>query len=92
MQELQQLLSGYRHFQENQWSDERQRWQELSEGQSPEVMIIACSDSRVDPTQIFHCRPGEIFVVRNVAALYHLMKQRPAIMVFRRRWNLPSPS
>jgi len=33
------------------------------------VMVIACSDSRVDPTQIFDSGPGEMFVVRNVAAL-----------------------
>ena len=32
-------------------------------------MIIACSDSRVDPAQIFDVDPGEMFVVRNVAAL-----------------------
>jgi len=32
-------------------------------------MIIACSDSRVDPSQIFDTNPGETFVVRNVAAL-----------------------
>ena len=32
-------------------------------------MVIACSDSRVDPAQIFDVDPGEIFVVRNVAAL-----------------------
>src|SRR3546814_7174623 len=38
-------------------------------GQSPGVLIIACSDSRVDPALIFDTNPGEIFVVRNVAAL-----------------------
>ena len=32
-------------------------------------MIIACADSRSDPSQIFDARPGEIFVVRNIAAL-----------------------
>ena len=48
---------------------ERERWAELAEGQSPKVMVIACSDSRVDPAQIFDARPGEMFVVRNIAAL-----------------------
>ena len=33
------------------------------------MMVIACSDSRVDPAQIFDTSPGEIFVVRNVANL-----------------------
>jgi carbonic anhydrase len=32
-------------------------------------MVIACSDSRVDPAQVFDTSPGEIFVVRNIANL-----------------------
>lgn len=63
------MIDGYRRFRANEWDMERDRWERLGEGQSPKVMIIACSDSRVDPTQIFDTRPGEIFVVRNVAAL-----------------------
>lgn len=63
------LVDGYRRFRGNAWQIQHQRWSELAEGQSPKVMIISCSDSRVDPTQIFDCNPGEIFVVRNVAAL-----------------------
>ena len=47
----------------------RDRWSQLREGQQPDVMVIACSDSRVDPSQIFDVAPGEVFVVRNVAAL-----------------------
>ena len=67
--ELAELLRGYRRFREQGWKPERERWAELREGQEPRVMVIACSDSRVDPAQIFDVRPGEIFVVRNVAAL-----------------------
>jgi carbonic anhydrase len=63
------LLSGYHRFRNDGWSSQRARWAELSEGQSPKVMVIACSDSRVDPAQIFDTSPGEIFVVRNVANL-----------------------
>lgn len=63
------LVRGYHRFRENGWTEQRERWTELSQGQSPKVMIIACSDSRVDPAQIFDVSPGEIFVVRNVAAL-----------------------
>ena len=63
------LLEGYHRFRENGWAPHRQRWAQLREGQQPEVMIIACSDSRVDPSQVFDVAPGEIFVVRNVAAL-----------------------
>ena len=67
--EFEHLISGYRRFRDSAWSPNRARWQALREGQQPEVMIIACSDSRVDPGQIFDVDPGEIFVVRNVAAL-----------------------
>jgi carbonic anhydrase len=69
MTQFTDMLNGYRRFRKGDWTLERSRWAELGEGQSPRVMVIACSDSRVDPTQIFDTRPGEIFVVRNVAAL-----------------------
>jgi carbonic anhydrase len=67
--ELTELVLGYRRFRESGWKSERERWARLEEGQSPRMMVIACSDSRVDPAQIFDVNPGEIFVVRNVAAL-----------------------
>ena len=63
------LIEGYRRFRASGWEPRRERWATLREGQAPEVMVIACSDSRVDPAQIFDVDPGEIFVVRNVAAL-----------------------
>ena len=63
------LIEGYRRFRAHGWEAQRERWAELAEGQRPKVMVIACSDSRVDPAQIFDTNPGEIFVVRNVAAL-----------------------
>ena len=69
MARLSKLIEGYRRFRESDWPHERERWSELAEGQSPRVMVIACSDSRVDPAQIFSTSPGEIFVVRNVANL-----------------------
>jgi carbonic anhydrase len=69
MTQFTDLLDGYHRFRSADWTTQKERWSELGEGQSPRVMIIACSDSRVDPTQIFDTNPGEIFVVRNVAAL-----------------------
>lgn len=73
------MLEGYARFRSNEWTDERERWKILGEGQSPRVMVIACSDSRVDPTQIFDTRPGEIFVVRNVAALVPPFETTPGL-------------
>ena len=69
MDHLSRLIEGYRRFRATDWERERQRWSELAEGQAPKVMILSCADSRVDPAQIFDARPGEMFVVRNIAAL-----------------------
>lgn len=63
------LIDGYQRFRTSDYRRQRERWEQLSQGQSPKVMVIACSDSRVDPAQIFDTVPGEIFVVRNVANL-----------------------
>jgi len=63
------LIEGYQRFRVVDWTRQRDRWAELRDGQAPRVMVIACSDSRVDPAQVFDTSPGEIFVVRNVANL-----------------------
>ena len=64
------LLNGYRDFMAGRYSSERDRYSELADtGQKPEVLIIACCDSRAAPETIFNCGPGELFVVRNVANL-----------------------
>jgi carbonic anhydrase len=66
---MDRLIAGYRRFRHTGWHPRLERWESLRQSQKPEVMVIACSDSRVDPAQIFDVDPGEIFVVRNVAAL-----------------------
>ncbi len=69
MTDFADMIQGYGRFREQAWVEQRERWEELGRGQSPKVMVIACSDSRVDPMQIFDVAPGEIFAVRNVANL-----------------------
>jgi carbonic anhydrase len=69
MADFNALIEGYHRFKAGRYREERERWATLAEGQSPKVMVIACSDSRVDPAQIFDANPGEMFVVRNVANL-----------------------
>ncbi|MET0724418.1 MAG: carbonic anhydrase, partial [Tardiphaga sp.] len=64
------LISGYQTFTSQRLPTEQSRFRELSErGQSPEVMVIGCCDSRVSPEVIFDASPGELFVVRNIANL-----------------------
>ncbi len=66
----QRLLDGYSAFLRARLPEEQTRFRQLSEsGQSPEIMVIGCCDSRVSPEVIFDARPGELFVVRNVGNL-----------------------
>jgi len=64
-----QLEQGYRSFLSGRFRAEQERFAELASGQSPRVLLIGCCDSRVSPETIFDARPGEIFVLRNVANL-----------------------
>ena len=62
------LIHGYRSFRSGRLAREQDRYRELAEsGQKPDIMVIGCCDSRVSPEVIFDARPGELFVVRNVA-------------------------
>ena len=65
---MEDLIAGYRRFRAGTWREERKRFEALSRlGQRPRALVIACSDSRTDPQMVFNARPGELFVVRNVA-------------------------
>jgi carbonic anhydrase len=67
---MKRLIEGYQEFRKTRWPQERRRYEETAtKGQKPEYLIIACSDSRSDPATIFGARPGEFFLIRNIAAL-----------------------
>jgi len=69
MQELKNLVTGYKKFLRMKEFNGKYRYQDLAEKQSPETMIISCCDSRVNPALIFNTEPGELFIVRNIANL-----------------------
>ena len=67
---MQSLLAGYQRFRAKDWPEKQALFQNLSaNGQQPDMLVIACVDSRVDPSMIFDTAPGEMLVVRNVANL-----------------------
>jgi carbonic anhydrase len=67
MPQFQALIEGYRRFRTGPYQEQRLRYDRLAQGQSPKILVIACSDSRVDPTRVFDTEPGQMFVVRNIA-------------------------
>jgi carbonic anhydrase len=70
MQEIQKLIEGFQRFRTHHYERDGTPFKQLvSQGQSPKIMVVACSDSRVDPAIVTDCDPGDLFVVRNVANL-----------------------
>lgn len=69
MDTIASLLRGARDFRDREYGEVRSLMPQLAAGQRPGAMVIACSDSRVDPALIFGARPGDLFVVRAVANL-----------------------
>jgi carbonic anhydrase len=67
---LDRLLKGFADFRLGYYRDHLDLFEKLAtEGQSPKILIIGCSDARVDPGILTQTRPGDIFTVRNVAAM-----------------------
>ncbi|KAG0626136.1 hypothetical protein M758_2G105300 [Ceratodon purpureus] len=61
------LGKGFQTFKTNVYEKDTALFDKLKTGQWPKYMVIACSDSRVDPATIFGFNAGEAFMVRNVA-------------------------
>lgn len=69
MRDIANFIAGFKKFRQEYFDSDEQRFAPLKHGQQPKVLLIGCSDSRVDPAILTGCAPGELFVVRNVANL-----------------------
>lgn len=67
---IETLLNGFQKFRERYFEKDPGLYRDLvSHGQNPRFAVVACSDARVDPAIVLQTEPGDLFVVRNVAAL-----------------------
>jgi carbonic anhydrase len=68
--DIEGLLKGYQKFHEHYYGDSKFLFEELvRNGQRPKILMVACSDSRVDPALVLNSQPGDLLMVRNVANL-----------------------
>jgi carbonic anhydrase len=62
---MKNLVSGLHHFQQHVFRPQRELFEQLAQGQAPEVLFITCSDSRINPNLLTQTDPGELFIIRN---------------------------
>jgi carbonic anhydrase len=66
---MEKLVRGIHQFQTTAFSAHRELFEILSQGQSPETLLITCSDSRIAPELLMQAQPGDLFVLRNAGNL-----------------------
>lgn len=62
---MKHIVQGAVRFQNEVFQEHANLFSKLASNQSPEVLFITCSDSRIDPNLITQADPGELFICRN---------------------------
>ena len=66
---IRKLISGIVEFRERELPRYAERFRDLALAQSPDTLMITCSDSRVVPDLLASTHPGDLFTMRNVGNL-----------------------
>ncbi len=64
---IEQIFANNQEWIRTKLNDDKDFFRKLVMGQTPEVLYIGCSDSRVTAEELMGARPGEVFVYRNIA-------------------------
>jgi len=66
---MQSLINGIHQFKSDIFGTQRELYEQLAKGQTPQTLFITCSDSRIDPNLLTQASPGELFIIRNAGNL-----------------------